>query len=353
MYAALFYGIFYGHGLESRVDLSMLRKKPRVEGIPNPLSYVAQVAELDSVEVYHYPDGTEAKVLRGISFDIRRGDIWGILGSEAFEIELLLEIIGSVRPYGSGRCILAERGMMRKKRRILPHVFFIVDGDVTFPNMNTLEYLMFATANTHLSAAERQTEILQRLLDTDLYYLALVPIRFLSRAQKAVICLLAASFTKALLVIFSVTLLEFDNSLSKGIRGIAEIISQRGSALLIGTKDCNMIQETCTHTAFLTDGRIEKKGTMEDMLARLDKRIYVVTCKDPQSLSEKLMKLDPALNTAVYGQDLHIYDYREAPISQLDFLELIKKTGEPIESMQTSKKTLANAYREALSDHDL
>jgi ABC-2 type transport system ATP-binding protein len=311
------------------------------------------VSELDSIEVYQYQDGTEEKVLRGVTFDIRRGDIWGIVGTEAFEIELLLEIIGSVRPYGGGRCILAERGMMRKKRRILPHVFFIADGDATFPNMNTLEYLMFATANKHLSAAERQAEILQRLLDTDLYYLALVPISYLSRAQKAVICLLAASFTKALLVIFSVTQLEFDNRLSKGIRGIAGIISQRGSALLIGTKDCNMVQEACTHTAFLTGGQIENKGSMEDMLAKLDKRIYVVTCKDPQSLSEKLVELDPALKATVYSQDLHIYDYRKVPVSQLDFLELIRKIGEPIDSLQSSKKTLTNAYQEVLSDHDL
>ena len=336
-----------GKGLNKAV------KKQRVEGFPNPQTFIAQVSEINAVEVYQYPDGVEEKVLREISFDVRRGESWGIVGSEAFEIELLLEIIGSVRPYSSGRCILAERGMMRKKRRILPHVFFIADGDVTFPNMNTLEYLMFATANTHLSAAERQVDILQRLLDTDLYYLALVPIRFLSRAQKAVICLLAASFTKALLVIFSVTQLEFDIRLAKGIRGIADIISQRGGALLIGTKDCNMVQKACTHTAFLISGRVENKGTMEDMLARLDKRIYVVTCKDPQSLSEKLMKLDPALKAIVYDHDLHIYDYREVPVSQLDFLELVIKTGEPIESLQTSKKTLANAFREVLSGHDL
>jgi ABC-2 type transport system ATP-binding protein len=331
----------------------MQNKKPRYDDMPNPSTYIVQMSELDSTEVYRYPDGTEEKVLKGINFDVRRGDIWGIIGNEAFEMELLLEIIGNVRPYGSGRCILAERGMMRKKRKILPHVFFIADGDVTFPNMNTLEYLMFATANTHMPAAERQAEILQRLLDTDLYYLALVPIQFLSRAQKAVISLLAASFTKALLIIFSVTQLEFDNRLAKGIRGIAGIVSQRGSALLIGTKDCDMVQTACTHTAFLLEGKIVNNGSMEDMLAKLDKRIYVVTCKDPESLSDKIVKLDPGLKVIIYGQELHIYDYRENQTGQLDLFELITKTGEPIESLHTSNKTLANAYREVLSGHDI
>ena len=179
--------------------------KPRFEQTPDPIKYIVQVSRLDSSEVYLFPEGAEEKVLKEISFDIQRGDIWGIIGNEPFEVELLLEIVGSVRPYGSGKCILVERGMMRKKRKVLPHVFFIADGDVTFPNMNTLEYLMFATANLTLSPGERQAQILQRLLDTELYYLALVPIRSLSQAEKAVISLLAASFSKALLVIFSVT----------------------------------------------------------------------------------------------------------------------------------------------------
>lgn len=327
--------------------------KPRFEQAPDPVKYIAQVSRLDSSEVYLFPEGAEEKVLKEISFDIQRGDIWGIIGNEPFEVELLLEIVGNVRPYGSGKCILVERGMMRKKRKVLPHVFFIADGDVTFPNMNTLEYLMFATANLTLSPGERQAQILQRLLDTELYYLALVPIRYLSQAEKAVISLLAASFSKALLVIFSVTQLEFDKRLSAGIRGIAGIISGRGGAMLIGSRDCGMVQTACTHAGFLTGGKMEYQGQVQDLLAGLDKRVFIVTCKNPSKLSDSLEKLDSGLKIQVYGQELHIYDFREPPVSQSDFLELIRKSGETIETLQTSKKTLENAYREVLSGHDL
>ena len=327
--------------------------KPRFEQTPDPIKYIVQVSRLDSSEVYLFPEGAEEKVLREISFDIQRGDIWGIIGNEPFEVELLLEIVGSVRPYGSGKCILVERGMMRKKRKVLPHVFFIADGDVTFPNMNTLEYLMFATANLTLSPGERQAQILQRLLDTELYYLALVPIRSLSQAQKAVISLLAASFSKALLVIFSVSQLEFDKRLAEGIRGIAEIIADRGGAMLIGSRDCGMVQTACTHAGFLTGGKMEYQGPIGDLLAGLDKRIFIVTCKNPGQLSDSLKKLDSELKIQVYGQELHIYDFREPPVRQSDFLELIRKSGETVETLQTSKKTLENAYREVLSGHDL
>lgn len=333
----------------------MLKRKPpiAVSDMPNPTTYIVQAANLYSSEVYRYPDETEEPVLQGINLEIKRSECWGIIGNEPFELELLLEIIGNVRPYGSGQCVLVERGMMRKKRRILPHVFYIADGDVTFPNMNTLEYLMFATAHINMPTAQRQIHILERLLSTGLYYLTLAPIRFLSRAEKAVICLLAASFSDSLLIIFSVSQLEFDGRLSAGIKGIADLITKGRGALLIGTKDCGMVQTVCTHAAFLIGGKINEKGLMDDMLASLDKRLYVLRSPESQKLADYIKNAEPNLSLRVFGPEIHIYDYRDEPIDQKVLMEILLQAGLPVESMQTSLKSLENAYKEALSGHDL
>jgi ABC-2 type transport system ATP-binding protein len=331
----------------------MINRKPPVTEMPDPANYIVQAVNLSSCEVYSYPNETEEPVLQGISLDIQRRECWGILGNEAFEVELLLEIIGCVRPYGSGRCVLCERGMMRKKRKILPHVFYIADGDVTFPNMNTLEYLMFATAHIQMPAAERQIAILERLLDTELDYLTLAPIRYLSRAQKAVICLLAASFSKALLIIASVTQLEFDKKLSVGIGGIARIIRNNGGALLLGTKDCNMVQAACTHTAFLIDGKISHKGIMDDMLSSLDKRIFILQCDRSQEMAEQIKLAAPELSARVFDKEIHLYDYRDVPLELGALLEVLLLTNISFEALQASRKTLENAYKEALTGHDL
>lgn len=330
----------------------LARKLSNTYDPPNPVEFAAQIAHVDSVEVYQYPGGAEEKVLQDITFDIRRGECWCVTGSEAFEIELLLEIIGSVRPYDKGRIILGERGMMRKKRKVLPHVFFISDGDVIFPNMTTLEYLMFATANMPGEAAERQARILQRLLDTGLYYMTLTPIKYLSRAQKAVISLLAASFTWSLLIIFSVTQLSFDNRLSQGIRAIARIITAGGGAVLIGAKDLAMAHTAGTHAAFLIKGRIGHAGSMQEMMAKLDKRVYIVDVADAEGFADRLKAIAPALSTSVHGGQAHVFDYGEEAVDQADFLEMVMQTGLRIEKLEVSNKTLENAYLEVLS-HDL
>ncbi len=331
----------------------MLKRNTAMQAVPDPKTYIVQASALSSMEVYSFADGTQDQVLKGIDLEVKRGECWGILGEEPFELELLTEIIGCVRPYGSGRVVLVERGMMRKKRRILPHVFYISDGDSVFPNMNTLEYLMFITAHSGIPARQRQADILRLLLDTGLYYMTLVPIKYLTRPQKAVISLMAACFSSALLVIFSVSQLEFDQRLSGGIRGIAEVITKRGGAVVIASRDCDMVQEACTHTAFLLKGTVRHSGTMEEMLSRLDKRIFMLASGEPQVLCDALATSFPELTLKVLPSAIHIYDYRPVPITQGDLFASLIKAGIPVESVAVSQKRLKNAYGEVLNGHDL
>ena len=48
-----------------------------------------------------------------------------------------------------------------------------------------------------------------------------------------------------------------------------------------------------------------------------------------------------------------MFDYRGTPIDQSWFLRLVEQTGEAVDTVMTSHKTLENAYLEALNSHDL
>ena len=117
---------------------------------------------------------------------------------------------------------------MRRKRRILSHVFYISGGDTVPGNLNTLEYLMYVTARTNVPDRKRQAAILEALLTSGLYYMTLVSMKLLTAAERATICLLSAAMSSALLVVFSVADLTFTPQLAEGVRFIAEMIESRG-----------------------------------------------------------------------------------------------------------------------------
>ena len=115
-----------------------------------------------SMEYYQSPQQDPKQVFSDINFEALEGEVWAILGTSAFEVRLLLEIIANARPYKDGRCVLAQKGMMRKKRTILPHVYYIGSTNMLFTNMNVLEYLMYITAREQGDAAVRQKRILEK-----------------------------------------------------------------------------------------------------------------------------------------------------------------------------------------------
>ena len=330
-----------------------MQQKRKASARPEPKTYIVQASNLTSREVYRYPGGEQENVLNGIHLNVRRGESWGIVSREAFENELLMEIIGNVRPYESGRCVLVERGMMRKKRMILPHVFFISGDNQLFGNMNTLEYLMYVTSHFAVQAVQRQAAMLELLLLSGLYYLTLVPIKYLTEAEKAVICLFSACLSDALLVIFSVAELTFTPPLFQGIRFIADTITSKGGALLIGTQDCDMVQAACSHAGFLLNGSLVRQGSMGEMLAHLDRRAFILSSDRPEKLSVALQAARPDLDIRTFGKEIHVYGDGTHAVTEAELLTLLLQAGETAETIQASKKTLKNAFREVTSGHDL
>jgi ABC-2 type transport system ATP-binding protein len=240
---------------------------------------------------------------------------------------------------------------MRRKRRILSHVFYISGGTTVPGNLNTLEYLMYVTARTRVPDRQRQASILEVLLASDLYPLTLVPMKYLSTAERAVICLLSAAMSGALLAVFSVEALAFPPRLAQGVRHIAGMIEKRGGALLIGTNDCDFVQTACTHAAFLVNGQIRQSGAIETLLTTLDRRAFILTSNTPQQLAEAIRSSTRDLEAYVFDQEVHIYTRSGEAITQAAMMYILLNVGITVESVQTSRRTLRNAYREVLAGH--
>lgn len=318
---------------------------------PNPQTYIVQMENLSSVEVYLTPDGLQRPVLQNNTLDIRRGESWGIVGREAFELELLLQVIGCVRPYGSGRCKLVERGMMRKKRKILPHVFFVGDSGMAVPNMNVLEYLMFATQSSGANPRERQIELLDAMLQSDCYEWCFAPVKLLSKQERVVLSLVAASFSNALLYIFPYFFRETPPALRGMIRFVAQKVRSRGAAFLLGACDPSLVQDVCSHCAFLLDGTIRQKGTLDEVMRSLDRRDFMIRCQSPDRLREVLGQALAQYETRLCDGRIDLYHPEGFPLEQKTLLSLIADADIPVQSIVASERTLQNAFLEV--SHDL
>jgi ABC-type multidrug transport system ATPase subunit len=114
-----------------------------------------------------------------------------------------------------------------------------------------------------------------------------------------------------------------------------------------------MVQTACSHAAFLLDGELTHNGAMREVLSLLDRRAFILRSKAPRRLAAALSQAQPEVDVRVYDDEVHLYDDRDEPITEEELMDTLLRAGETVETLQQSKKTLANAFKEVVSGHDL
>ena len=308
---------------------------------------------LSSIEHYHTRGERPRRVLENINLVIKRPESWGIYGRSLLEIKLLLEVMANIKPYHAGRCILVERGMMRNKRVILEHVFYICGPTMLYDNMNVLEFLMFATAKRGSGAVYRQEQIFELLLSIGLGPISLTPIARLTREEKVVVTLLVTAYSESVMIVFNVPEYRFNRMLSTAIAHIAALIKERGKTLIMGSKDCRLIEKSCSHTAYVAEGRMIYQGTVEELRLTYDKILLIIEDPEAPQIMERLAPRLPELHFTLKGRRLLISEPGEDNTDPHLIYENIIRSGFAPRSMKVNPKTVQNAYEEIDRQYDL
>ncbi|SHN48926.1 ATP-binding cassette domain-containing protein [Desulfitobacterium chlororespirans] len=293
------------------------------------------------------------RVLKDINLQINKAEIWGIIGTSGFEIKLLLEIMANIRPYESGRCVLIERGMMRLKRVILKHIFYIGNSDMLYNTMNVLEFLMLATAKWKMDVVERQEQIFELIIKVGLGHLSLTPIGLLTREEKAVVTLVAAAYSDAQMIVFNLPEYELDSILIEVIAGMSDFIKEQEKTLIVATPICTLIEKACTHIAVLAEGRLIHQGLVEDFRYQYDKVEIIIKDEDLKGTKEALRGI--LSNHQVVAEDNRLLIKGEASLpSDLEMIyKKIIESGYIPQSMEKNGKTVEYALEEFMRQYDL
>lgn len=314
---------------------------------------MVRMEQLSSMEYFLNDGKPPRRVLEEINLLIKRAETWAICGCSAFEIKLLLEIAANIKPYHDGRCVLVERGMMRRKRVILEHVFYIGGATMLYDNMNTLEYLMLATARIGFGPVYRQNKLFELLIELGLGHISLTPIKTLLEEEKAVITLLAALYSNSMIIVFNLPEYDFDKVLCRAIGKISAVARERGKTLLIGTKDYHLVEKAATHTAYVTGGKIIYQGTVKNLRLRYDRILLIIKDAQASPLREKLALLLHDYELSLSGECLTISDSGANRTDPLYLYEKIIGEGFAPRHIQINPKTVKNAYEEINRRYDL
>lgn len=267
-----------------------------------------RLEQVCSMEYYQHSEELPQQVLRDISLQIAPSQVWACIGNSAFELRLLLEIIANARAYQSGKCVLDQRGMMRQKRTILEHVYYIGSTNMLFDNMNVLEYLMFITAKQKGDVVERQKEILQCLIEHEMSYIALSAIHDLSADERALVTLVVAYYTKSSIIVWNLARLQYQKSTIVALSAIVETLKKENRTLIFSAFDYNLVEAIATDIAALQNGRLIYSGSKDDFIEVWDHVSVIIEDYNTEIIKAFLLEVYPSLDIHEREHMLQIWD---------------------------------------------
>ena len=216
-------------------------------------------------------------VLNGISFNVNKGDIIGIIGPSGCGKSTLLRCINGLEKPDSGQIIFngttlsSEKSIIQMRKKIgmvfqqfnLFNHLTVMDNIILAPVMNKLM--------SKEDAEKKAIELLKSvdLIDTTNNYPDQI-----SGGQKQRVAIIRTLMMDPEIILFDEPTSALDPEMIGEVTNLMRKLAKDGMTMIIVSHELNFIRNFCNHVIFIDDGKIVEEGSSKDIFTKpRDKRL--------------------------------------------------------------------------------
>jgi len=202
------------------------------------------------------------EVLKGISFEVREGEIFGLIGPNGAGKTTTLRIVATLLKPSGGRVEVLGMDMEREADRIRKFISYIPEEAGAYRNMSGIEYLRFVAGFYEDDVGEmvkRAVEISglgDRIKDKVATY---------SKGMVRKLLLARALMVQPKLAILDEPTSGLDVLSAREVRKMLKESTKNGLTILLSSHNMLEVEFLCDRIALIYDGRIVEEGTPTDL----------------------------------------------------------------------------------------
>ncbi|QJT07587.1 ABC transporter ATP-binding protein [Oceanidesulfovibrio marinus] len=240
----------------------------------------------------------EVQAVKGISFDIHRGELFGLLGPNgAGKTTTINMLTGLARP---------ESGVFRicgvdctRKTRSAQHLMGVVpDESNLYPELTGFENLCFCAALYGMRREERQERAWSLLKDFGLKEAAERRFGGYSKGMKRKLTIAAGIIHKPEILFLDEPTTGIDVASARQLRQLISDLHDSGTTILLTTHYIEEAERLCDRIAFIVSGRIVRIDSVENLVQPLQSsHVLEISCEEtlPGELQQALAASFPQL----------------------------------------------------------
>mgnify|MGYP001077623707 CR=1 FL=1 len=205
--------------------------------------------------------------LRGVSFSLAAGEIYGLLGPNGAGKTTTLKILAGLLAPDGGSVVIDGKLYHREHHELKKRIAYVPDQPFLYYKLSGEEHLNFYMDLYKIPYARRKEKIdfFFKYFEFEEYRTELVENYSAGTRQKLLIA--QALAVEPTLLLLDEPLVSIDPLVGKKFKLHLQEVAARGTAVLFATHILTLAQEVCRRIGIIVDGRIIVQGGLEELMS--------------------------------------------------------------------------------------
>jgi len=290
------------------------------------------------------------RALRGVTFSVRRGEVFGYLGPNGAGKTTTVNILSGLLERDGGDVEIAGFDVARDPVRVKRRIGVVPEESNLYPELSCCRNLEYLGQHCGLARPLRKARASAILVTFDLSDKAETSFRTLSRGMKRRLTLAAALVHAPGILFLDEPTSGLDVPGARALRSLIRRISREGTTVFLTTHNLNEAEGLCDRILILVKGVVAAEGTTREIEERAARAKVVSVVFSGEVGEAKLRASCPAVHLAARTADgwrLEAEDAHEATVQVVAFAE---RAGVRIEEMRTGAGSLEDAFVRLLDE---
>jgi len=292
------------------------------------------------------------EVIKNISFEIKKGTIYGFLGPNGAGKSTTMNILSGLIDFNGGEIYLDGEDFKKNKRKLLKRVGYLPQNPVFYNYMNAVEYLHFIGEIANMpekNIKERTIEILDIVKLTEA---AKRKIGQYSGGMKQRLGIAVALFNKPEMVFLDEPTSALDPEGRMEILEYLKDLKVEGTTVFISTHILSDIERICDEVSILDKGQILISDNLENLKNKYIQPIFDI------EFEKHCIKLDKVLlnfkwvdSVSMVGNKASVY-VNNLDIAKFELLKILLQGENIILSYNLRKSNLEDIFIRLVNKND-
>jgi ABC-2 type transport system ATP-binding protein len=284
--------------------------------------------------------GRRVEALRGVSIEVRRGEIFGFLGpngaGKTTTIKMLMGFIAAT----SGTMEIL--GVKAPSPEVMGRVGFLPENPYVYPYLSAREFVTMCGRLSGLRGTVLRDRVVQVIERVGMGYAIDRAVRALSKGMLQRVGLAAALVHDPELLVLDEPMSGLDPVGRKEVRDLIVEEKQRGRTVFFSSHILSDVEMLCDHVCILRKGEVVVAGALRDLLGAGKRRSEVTLGGANAALRQALEGLG-ATGTRAVGTDLLVMEV-EGDEQVKAVVERALAEGARLEGVATKRETLEELF---------